>query len=450
MMLKKYIDIILSGSERTVIIKKNIIGSLAVKGFSILIQLMLVPITIGYINSELYGVWLTLSSIVLWLNFFDIGFTLGLKNKLAEAIALGDWDRGKTLVSTTYILMTIIFVPLCILMGFILPRLDWHSLLNVNEIYTDDIVTSLYILIICFCLQMIVNVLTTVISAFQKVALANLIGVSGNALTLIAIFFLKQYVDPSLPYLALAVASMPVIMVLVASGYMYSHDLQKVSPSLILFDKNEVKNLFNLGAKFFIIQIQVVVLYQTTNILISNVSSPLEVTNYNIAYKYLGIAMMVFSIILQPLWPAFTDAYTKKDYNWMNKTYRKMSLLYAASLLAILIMVIISPFVYRIWVNGQVDVPIMMTLIVALYMAIHSWDSLQVLLINGIGTVKLQAYVTCIGIIVHIPLSLLLGNYFGAIGVVVSMTLVDIIYATIFTIQIRKLLNNTASGIWLK
>lgn len=90
------------GGQRTLTVKKNIIGSVAIKGCSILIQLLLVPMTLGYLTSELYGIWLTISSIILWLNFFDVGFTLGLKNKLSEALALNDLSRCKALVSTTY------------------------------------------------------------------------------------------------------------------------------------------------------------------------------------------------------------------------------------------------------------------------------------------------------------------------------------------------------------
>ena len=69
-----------SGGRRTLAVKKNILGSIAIKGCSIIIQLLLVPMTLGYLTSELYGIWLTVSSIILWLNFFEIGFTLGLKN----------------------------------------------------------------------------------------------------------------------------------------------------------------------------------------------------------------------------------------------------------------------------------------------------------------------------------------------------------------------------------
>ena len=57
-----------------------------------------------------------------------------------------------------------------------------------------------------------------------------------------------------------------------------------------------------------------IVLYQATNILISHIDGPNAVTQYNIAYKVLNVIVMVYSIFLSPLWPAFTDAYTQKDF----------------------------------------------------------------------------------------------------------------------------------------
>ena len=76
MQLRALYHRIISGDTRSVTVKKNIVTSLTVKGVSIVVSLLLVPLTLGYISSELYGIWLTLSSIMLWLNFFDVGFTL--------------------------------------------------------------------------------------------------------------------------------------------------------------------------------------------------------------------------------------------------------------------------------------------------------------------------------------------------------------------------------------
>lgn len=448
--MHSYINRFFSGNQRSITVKKNIVGSLCIKGISIIISLMLVPMTLGYVSSELYGIWLTLSSIMMWLNFFDIGFTLGLKNKLAEAIALGDWNRGKALVSTTYFMMILIFIPLCILLEFIIPYINWPSFLNVNAIYNDEIIKTLYVLVACFCLQMIVNVLTAVIAAYQKVALSSAFPVMGNFMSLIAIWILTKLCPPSLMALAFAISAMPIFVLLLASAILFHKRFKAVSPNFKSIDKTYIKDLFNLGAKFFLIQIQVVILYQCTNILISNVSGPNEVTAYNIAYKYLGVAMMIYTIILSPLWPAFTDAYTKKDFTWMKNIYGKMVKLYFASAVALILMVVISPIIYHLWIGEKANIPLLMTCCVAIYMLIHSWDTLQVQLINGIGAIKLQTYVTTIGLILHIPLSLFIGQYIGAIGVVISMIIINIIYSSFFTIQISKLLNQKAKGIWVK
>ena len=77
----------MNGSSRSIAIKKNIIASLFLKGISILVSLQVVPLTINYINPTRYGIWLTLSSIVAWLSYFDLGFAHGFRNRFAEAVA---------------------------------------------------------------------------------------------------------------------------------------------------------------------------------------------------------------------------------------------------------------------------------------------------------------------------------------------------------------------------
>ena len=91
-----------------------------------------------------------------------------------------------------------------------------------------------------------------------------------------------------------------------------------------------------------------------------------------------------------------------------------------------------------------------MTLAVGAYMILNTWDALQVQLINGIGTIKLQTYVTMIGLFLHIPMALFLGRNLGAVGVVLSMIIIVAIYSTFFTLQINKILKRRAEGIWIK
>ena len=447
---RNIINRITTGNERSVKVKKNFIASLGIKGVSIAVTFFLVPITLGYVSEELYGIWLILSSLLMMIQYFDVGFTLGLKNKLTEALAVGDIQKGKALVSTTYMMMLLIFIPLGLILELITPFIPWARFFNTPEIYNSQIVSALQIMFACICLQMIVNTIVSVLASYQRTAMASLFPVLGNVISLIVIALLSRFTEPSLANLALAISTMPVIVLTIASIYLYNTVYKDISPSIGAMQFGLVKELFGLGAKFFLIQIQMIVMYQATNILISNVSDPVEVANYNVAYRYINMAFMIFNILLTPLWPAFTDAYVKQDFTWMKKIYNKLIRILMLIIGMIMCMVIVSPIVYKLWIGNKMTIPFIMTLSVAIYVIIHSWDALQVMLINGIGTVKLQTFIVCIGLIFNIPLALLLGKYIGAIGVVMSMTIINIVYATVFTIQLNKLINRKAKGIWIQ
>ena len=124
-------DFFTKGQDRSIKIKKNILASIKIKGLSILISLVLVPLTINYVNPTQYGIWLTLSSIVAWFSFFDIGLTHGLRNKFAEAKAKGEDNLAQILVSTNYAILAIIFSVVWI--SFISNNnfLDWTQILKI-------------------------------------------------------------------------------------------------------------------------------------------------------------------------------------------------------------------------------------------------------------------------------------------------------------------------------
>ena len=69
-------------------------------------------------------------------------------------------------------------------------------------------------------------------------------------------------------------------------------------------------------------------------------------------------------------------------------------------------------------------------------------------LVVGMSKLKLETYLVLIGMFVHIPLSLLLGNYIGAYGVLASLITINLLYAIIMNIQVKKLLDKSAVGIW--
>lgn len=95
--------------DRTSKAGKEVVYSFAFQAASILVSLLYIPLLLGYLTQEKYGIWLTLTSILGWFSFFDVGLGNGLRNKLAEAIASGNISLGRKYVSTTYAILIYIF-----------------------------------------------------------------------------------------------------------------------------------------------------------------------------------------------------------------------------------------------------------------------------------------------------------------------------------------------------
>lgn len=210
------------------------------------------------------------------------------------------------------------------------------------------------------------------------------------------------------------------------------------------------KDILDLGIKFFVIQIAVVALYGAINVIISHVSGPETVTEYNVVYKYLNIPNITYGIIIAPLWSAYTDAYTKQDYVWMNRVYKIMFRLMLSLLILVLVLSLFYPLFFNIWLGNKVTIHLSMVIVVAIYMATMIWNGLHASIINGIGKIKIQFFTSVICSILTIPMALFLGNRFGAEGVITATCLLNFIPLIALTIQVRKILNNRAEGIWNK
>ncbi|XHR95363.1 hypothetical protein ACFJIV_01255 [Mucilaginibacter sp. UC70_90] len=114
-------------------IRSNAVGLLVLRGISMASSYFIVPILISYLDVYKYGIWITIYSIVNFIQFFDIGLGNGLRNKYAHSIAIGDNGLARVYVSTTYYLITIISGGLLLLFGAVYFFVDWHKAFNVNQ-----------------------------------------------------------------------------------------------------------------------------------------------------------------------------------------------------------------------------------------------------------------------------------------------------------------------------
>lgn len=437
-----------SENERTLNLKRNIVFSFLVKIFSVLTSLLLVPLTINFVNPMQYGIWITLSSIIGWFTFFDFGLTNGLRNKITEAKANGHIFLCKIYVSTIYVILTLFFFLFAIVAVWANNYIHWSSVLNIDEKYNSELLRVFNVVIVFFCLQMILRIISTLLQADQKPAIASFIDLVGQIGILILIYLSSLWFSGSLFMLASIVSVIPVLILLIVSFYLYRKRYRAYIPSLKYVKLRYAKDIMGMGGKFFFIQISWILIFQCTNIILLRTTDGETVTLYNILYKYYNAQLMIFSIVLGPYWSAFTEAYVKEEYLWMENSYKKLKKMWSLFSIWIVFTIIISPIVFHLWIGESIQIPIAYSMAMGVYTIIMIKSNLNITLIAGIGKISMQVLIDVFLALVSIPLLLILCEKFGILGVIFASILMPLSHSILGDIQLNKILSRTAKGVW--
>ncbi len=438
------------GHERSIKAKKNILGLLLLKGGSIAIGFFLVPLTIDYINSTRYGIWLTLSSIVAWLSYFDIGFGHGLRNKFTEALAKGNDQEAKIYVSTTYFSLAAILAVIILVFFAINPFLNWSTILNSPQSMQAELSTLALMIFVFFCLQFVFQLITTVLTANHQPAKASLLHLLGSLISLVIICILTKTTSGNLLYLGVALGLTPLLVMLVANLWFYKGTYKKFAPSIRFFRLKYVKQLMNLGGQFFVINISVLLMLSTDNIVITQILGPDQVTVFTAAYKLFTGISMIYMLIITPLWSAYTDAYTKGDYDWIRKSLKMTRKIWLALSGLTLVVLCISPWFYKVWLGDLVKVPFELSVAMSTYVIGYIWLNIYTFVLNGMGKIRVQLYVSIVASILYIPLVIFFGKLWGLVGITGISTFFFLVTGVIYAYQVNILVNKQATGIWNK
>src|ERR1043166_3255325 len=89
------------------------------------VSFVILPITVRYLGNEGYGLMITITAVVGWLQFTNLGIGLGLQNALIEETAKGNARAQKELVSTAVFSLVGIGLLLLVIGLSIFPHVTW-------------------------------------------------------------------------------------------------------------------------------------------------------------------------------------------------------------------------------------------------------------------------------------------------------------------------------------
>ncbi len=437
--------------NRSSLLQKNIMASFLVKGWSALIVLLIVPVTLRCLGEYNNGVWLTISSVMLWIDNLDIGLGNGLRNKLAVYLAHDNNERARILISSTFAMLFYIIIPTMLLLILAVALCDTYELLNVNISQVSNLNEVLIVTIILVCTTFIFKLIGNVYMGMQLPAVSNLLIAMGQTIALIGTYILYLSGSHSLLDIALVNTGAPLIVYLLAYPYTFYYKYPQLKPAFSLIQLQEAKEVISMGVQFFIMQISSVVLFMTSNVLISKLFSPSMVTPYQIAYRYFSILLVVFTVICMPFWNATTDAYERGDMAWIKQATRKLRMMTIGIVLCMVALVLLADWVYTLWIGNDITIDYRMNITMACYILILIYSMRYSYFINGIGKLRLQLIFTSAAAILFIPIAyLVVQQTDDIIAFMAVMCLINIPGLIVNRIQFSKLINKQATGIWNK
>ncbi|MGC9225430.1 MAG: lipopolysaccharide biosynthesis protein, partial [Terracidiphilus sp.] len=109
-----------------------VLSALLGKGTSLIVNAITIPLTVRYLGSESYGLWVTISSAVTMYIVLDIGIATTLTNLISEAFASRDRDLAATYATTAFWLVSGIAALMGVAIWLVWPWIHWGSLFHVQ------------------------------------------------------------------------------------------------------------------------------------------------------------------------------------------------------------------------------------------------------------------------------------------------------------------------------
>ena len=181
---------------------------------------------------------------------------------------------------------------------------------------------------------------------------------------------------------------------------------------------------------------------------ITQYCGPSAVTTYNIAYKYFNLLVIAYTIILAPMWNAYTDAYVKGDMKWIANNFNRTLKLWGGSVIGGIIMLLGCQIFYHLWIGDNVSVPFTVSLSTLIYVCFFNLNNCVTYLINGLNKLKVQIVTSLAFTAIYVLVVLSIGDKLGIEGVVLCMAGSYASMSIIHLYQCRLLIKNKAKGIW--
>ena len=327
-------------------------------GGGFLAFLITVPLTVRYLGPERYGAWMSLSALMVFLRFSDLGLGNGLVGAISQAEGREDHLYAQRAISSVLVYLCIIACILLVAFPISARFIHWDYVLGLASLKDrSEIQAAILIFVALYAIGIPVNMVQQVQRSLQQGYVSNLWIAVGSLLSLAGVYIAAIH-HARIPWLVAIISGVPLIPTLANGFVLYFVQRTDLRPSLRNFDKKVAKELLHKGMLFFGLGIAGALAFDSQNIVIAHILGPAAVGVYAVVQRLFSMIPLIVGYITMPLWPAFGDALGRGERTWIARALRRGIAVNAAiaTVPAVLLTVFSGPILLH-WTHGAISAP---------------------------------------------------------------------------------------------
>lgn len=389
------------------------------RGTLLLSSLAYIPLTISYLGTEAWGVFVAMTSLNSILVFADLGLGNGLLNVVSDANGREDDLTAARAVSSALFMLIAVAALLLITGAIAVAFVPWDQILHVsNGDLGPDLAITAGVVVATFAVALPLGVVDRTRMAFQEGYINSVAAVFGTIAAFIFVWLGVQ-LRASLPVLILAIYAPP-IAASVANGIrLFVRDRPWLRPQFRRADRAMAIRLARVGFLFFVLQVAVSVAYQSDILVAATVLGPDSATIYAVTLRVFMLVPSLVGLYLVTLWPAYTEALARGDIDWVRRTLRRSIVIaVSASSAASAILLLVNGFVLGLLTGGRVAPPTGLLIGVAIWAIVSTGFNAASILLNAASIVRFQVIVASIMAATSLLTSIVLARWVGVSGII--------------------------------
>jgi O-antigen/teichoic acid export membrane protein len=360
------------------------------RGASVLSALISVPLTIEYLGTQRFALWMTINSLMAMLMFADLGLGNGLLTAISESHGKDDAKMARRYISSAFFMLLALGTCTLLVLGIIYQYTPWAHLLGVRSGGAEsEAAPAAAIFFVCLAFNLPLGIVQRIQMGFQS-GYTNNVWNGFGALLGFGGVLTCAYFKAGVPWLVLSFGAGPMIATIL-NGVQLFRSRPDLLPAWNEFRWAVLRQLLSVGLGFLIVQAALAMAIGSDNFVIAHLLGPDAVAEYSIAMRVFTLVPALLQMVLMPLWPAYGESLARGNAEWAIRALKRSIVVGAIVTIAAAVALTLSGrWIITLWVGNQFHQGLWLLSGMGVWMVVTMLANVISIFLNGMNRIHAQ------------------------------------------------------------